>query len=93
MKTLVLAGGLEGRLRRSVAFGLTAEPPVVSCRAKPGTFLGSRLSEETVNRPNPVVKIGGKPLLSGICSAAGPNFFIVAAGYTRIAATLRSNRS
>jgi NDP-sugar pyrophosphorylase family protein len=53
--------------------------------------LGSRLSEETVNRPNPIVKIGGKPLLFGICSAAGPNDFIVAAGYTCIATTLRSN--
>jgi ribosomal 50S subunit-recycling heat shock protein len=30
---------LEDRLRRSVAFGLTAEPPVVACRAKPDKLL------------------------------------------------------
>jgi hypothetical protein len=36
---------LEDRLRRPVAFGLTAEPPVVACRAKPDKLLGAVSSE------------------------------------------------
>lgn len=46
--------------------------------------LGSRLSEETVLRPKPMVEIGGKPILwhiMSIYSACGINEFIVALGY------------
>lgn len=46
--------------------------------------LGSRLSEETVLRPKPMVEVGGKPLLwhiMNIYSAHGFNEFIVALGY------------
>ncbi len=46
--------------------------------------LGSRLSEETVLRPKPMVEIGGKPILwhiLNIYSAHGFNEFIVALGY------------
>ncbi|HKN86887.1 MAG TPA: glucose-1-phosphate cytidylyltransferase [Nitrospiraceae bacterium] len=46
--------------------------------------LGSRLSEETVLRPKPMVEIGGKPILSHIMntySAHGVNEFIIALGY------------
>jgi glucose-1-phosphate cytidylyltransferase len=45
---------------------------------------GSRLSEETVLRPKPMVEIGGKPILSHIMNifgAHGIDEFIVALGY------------
>lgn len=45
---------------------------------------GSRLSEETVLRPKPMVEIGGKPILwhiMNIYAAGGFNEFIIALGY------------
>lgn len=45
---------------------------------------GSRLSEETILRPKPMVEIGGKPILwhiMNIYAAHGINEFIVALGY------------
>ena len=45
---------------------------------------GSRLAEETVVRPKPMVEIGGKPMLwhiMNIYSSQGVNEFIVALGY------------
>lgn len=45
---------------------------------------GTRLSEETVSRPKPMVCIGGKPILwhiMNIFSAGGVNEFVVALGY------------
>lgn len=45
---------------------------------------GTRLSEETVSRPKPMVEIGGKPILwhiMNIYSAHGVNEFIIAVGY------------
>ncbi|MGH2651419.1 MAG: sugar phosphate nucleotidyltransferase, partial [Actinomycetota bacterium] len=46
--------------------------------------LGSRLSEETVVRPKPMVEIGGKPILwhiMGIYAGHGYRDFVVACGY------------
>jgi glucose-1-phosphate cytidylyltransferase len=46
--------------------------------------LGSRLSEETVTRPKPMVEIGGRPILWHILkiySAQGINEFVICAGY------------
>ena len=46
--------------------------------------LGSRLSEETVLRPKPMVEIGGKPILwhiMNIYAYHGVNEFIIALGY------------
>lgn len=46
--------------------------------------LGSRLSEETVLRPKPMVEIGGKPILwhiLNIYAAGGVNEFLIALGY------------
>lgn len=46
--------------------------------------LGTRLSEETVNRPKPMVEIGGKPILWHILkiySAHGINDFIICCGH------------
>ena len=45
---------------------------------------GSRLSEETVVRPKPMVEIGGKPILwhiMNIYAAHGVHEFIIALGY------------
>src|SRR5919199_1792809 len=45
---------------------------------------GTRLSEETVFRPKPMVEIGGKPILwhiMNIYAAQGVNEFIIALGY------------
>jgi glucose-1-phosphate cytidylyltransferase len=45
---------------------------------------GSRLSEETVIRPKPMVEIGGRPILwhiMNICSAQGIDEFFIALGY------------
>src|SRR4030065_1795047 len=46
--------------------------------------LGTRLSEETVSRPKPMIEIGGKPILwhiMNIYAVHGINEFIIAAGY------------
>jgi len=46
--------------------------------------LGSRLSEETVEKPKPMVEIGGKPMLWHILkiySAHGINDFVICLGY------------
>ena len=46
--------------------------------------LGTRLSEETVVKPKPMVEIGGKPILWHIMkmySAHGINDFIICCGY------------
>ena len=46
--------------------------------------LGTRISEETVLRPKPMVEIGGKPILWHIMksySACGINDFVICAGY------------
>ena len=46
--------------------------------------LGTRLSEETYNKPKPMVKIGGKPLLwhiMKIYSLHKINEFIICLGY------------
>jgi glucose-1-phosphate cytidylyltransferase len=46
--------------------------------------LGTRISEETMNRPKPMVEIGGKPLLwhiMNIFASQGHNDFIIATGY------------
>jgi glucose-1-phosphate cytidylyltransferase len=45
---------------------------------------GSRLSEETVLRPKPMVEIGGRPILwhiMNICAAHGISEFLIALGY------------
>lgn len=46
--------------------------------------LGTRISEETVSRPKPMIEIGGKPILwhiMKIYSAHGINEFVVCCGY------------
>jgi glucose-1-phosphate cytidylyltransferase len=46
--------------------------------------LGTRISEETVTRPKPMVEIGGKPILWHIMkmySAHGVNDFVICCGY------------
>ena len=45
---------------------------------------GTRLSEETMVRPKPMIEIGGKPILwhiMKIYSAHGINDFVILAGY------------
>src|SRR3990167_8223845 len=45
---------------------------------------GTRLSEETVSRPKPMIEVGGKPILwhiMNIYGVHGINEFIIAAGY------------
>ena len=54
-------------------------PVVILCGGK-----GSRLSEETIEKPKPMVEIGGKPILwhiMKIYSLYGFNHFILALGY------------
>ncbi|AOK58431.1 glucose-1-phosphate cytidylyltransferase [Burkholderia ubonensis] len=46
--------------------------------------LGTRISEDTVNRPKPMIEIGGKPVLwhiMKIYSAYGINDFVICCGY------------
>ena len=46
--------------------------------------LGTRLSEETISRPKPMVEIGGKPILWHIMkkySSHGINDFVICCGY------------
>jgi len=46
--------------------------------------LGSRLSEETILRPKPMVEIGGRPILwhiMNICATHGVDEFVIALGY------------
>lgn len=46
--------------------------------------LGTRLSEETVSRPKPMVEVGGKPIIwhiMKIFSAHGINDFVICCGY------------
>src|SRR5471032_443834 len=46
--------------------------------------LGTRISEDTVNRPKPMIEIGGKPILwhvMKIYSAHGVNDFVICCGY------------
>ena len=46
--------------------------------------LGSRISEESVSRPKPMIEIGGKPILwhiMKIYSAHGVNDFVICCGY------------
>lgn len=46
--------------------------------------LGTRLSEETINRPKPMVEIGGKPIIwhiMKIYSSYGINDFVICLGY------------
>jgi len=46
--------------------------------------LGSRLSEETMNRPKPLIEIGGRPILwhiMKIYSSFGLNDFVICLGY------------
>ncbi len=46
--------------------------------------LGTRMSEETINKPKPMIEIGGKPILWHIMkrySAYGINEFVICTGY------------
>ncbi|WP_321948490.1 glucose-1-phosphate cytidylyltransferase [Paraburkholderia sp. J10-1] len=46
--------------------------------------LGTRISEDTVNRPKPMIEVGGKPILwhiMKIYSAHGVNEFVICCGY------------
>ena len=46
--------------------------------------LGTRLSEETIQKPKPMVEIGGKPILWHIMkmySSHGINEFVICCGY------------
>lgn len=60
----------------------TALPPVAILAGG----LGTRLSEETDQRPKPMVEIGGKPILWHVMrhySAYGMNEFVIALGYKK----------
>jgi glucose-1-phosphate cytidylyltransferase len=69
------------RSSRSASHGTAQRKPkvVILCGG-----LGTRLSEETVIRPKPMVEIGGQPILwhiMKIFSACGFNEFVLALGY------------
>lgn len=80
----VIAGEASGSARRAAVPGRGGIPsgPMKAVILAGG--LGSRLSEETVVKPKPMVEIGGKPMLWHIMklySAAGINDFVVCLGY------------
>ena len=55
----------------------------MQCVILAGGF-GTRISEETDNRPKPMIEIGGKPILwhiMKIYESHGINNFIICAGY------------
>ena len=46
--------------------------------------LGTRISEDTINRPKPMIEVGGKPILwhiMKIYSTYGVNDFVICCGY------------
>jgi glucose-1-phosphate cytidylyltransferase len=65
-----------------VSGGVVASPPVKAVILAGG--LGTRITEETVQKPKPMIEIGGKPILwhiMKIYSAHGVNDFIICCGY------------
>jgi glucose-1-phosphate cytidylyltransferase len=68
---------------RSATPGIDGRRPAIKAVILAGGF-GTRLAEETLVRPKPMVEIGEKPILwhiMSIYSAQGVNEFIVALGY------------